>query len=154
MRFAGTAVSEDDCKTLIDMLFSVGRAHDIELAERINRGLGVRLTVSIRASYARALRRAIRKRKSPAIRAFPSGRRDSNSGPLVPQTSALTRLRHAPRPRHPSDHPSFTNSERGSHEMFSDMTLAESVVVAVLLTVCLSFLLASPLLAAAASDQL
>ena len=31
-----------------------------------------------------------------------SGRRDSNSGPLVPQTSALTRLRHAPRPRHPS----------------------------------------------------
>src|SRR5262249_4866079 len=26
-----------------------------------------------------------------------SGRRDSNSGPLVPQTSALTRLRHAPR---------------------------------------------------------
>ena len=27
-----------------------------------------------------------------------SGRRDSNSGPLVPQTSALTRLRHAPRP--------------------------------------------------------
>ena len=25
-----------------------------------------------------------------------SGRRDSNSGPLVPQTSALTRLRHAP----------------------------------------------------------
>src|SRR5262245_2720283 len=30
-----------------------------------------------------------------------SGRRDSNSGPLVPQTSALTRLRHAPRQRTP-----------------------------------------------------
>src|SRR5579862_3119650 len=28
---------------------------------------------------------------------FESGRRDLNSGPLVPQTSALTRLRHAPR---------------------------------------------------------
>jgi hypothetical protein len=28
---------------------------------------------------------------------YESGRRDSNSGPLVPQTSALTRLRHAPR---------------------------------------------------------
>jgi hypothetical protein len=27
---------------------------------------------------------------------FSSGRRDLNSGPLVPQTSALTRLRHAP----------------------------------------------------------
>jgi hypothetical protein len=27
---------------------------------------------------------------------FESGRRDLNSGPLVPQTSALTRLRHAP----------------------------------------------------------
>jgi hypothetical protein len=27
---------------------------------------------------------------------FQSGRRDLNSGPLVPQTSALTRLRHAP----------------------------------------------------------
>lgn len=26
-----------------------------------------------------------------------SGRRDSNPGPLVPQTSALTKLRHAPR---------------------------------------------------------
>ena len=33
-----------------------------------------------------------------------SGRRDSNSGPLVPQTSALTRLRHAPRPGHRSVH--------------------------------------------------
>ena len=41
------------------------------------------------------------KQKSPPERAFRrSGRRDSNSGPLVPQTSALTRLRHAPRPRH------------------------------------------------------
>ena len=29
-------------------------------------------------------------------RVFPSGRRDSNSGPPVPQTGALTRLRHAP----------------------------------------------------------
>src|SRR5437588_8145368 len=31
---------------------------------------------------------------------FESGRRDLNSGPLVPQTSALTRLRHAPRRAH------------------------------------------------------
>ena len=37
-------------------------------------------------------------RKPRVSRAFlSSGRRDSNSGPLVPQTSALTRLRHAPR---------------------------------------------------------
>jgi Phage integrase family len=36
--------------------------------------------------------------KAPLKRGFClSGRRDSNSGPLVPQTSALTRLRHAPR---------------------------------------------------------
>ncbi len=35
--------------------------------------------------------------KTPPERGFhPSGRRDLNSGPLVPQTSALTRLRHAP----------------------------------------------------------
>jgi hypothetical protein len=32
-----------------------------------------------------------------------SGRRDLNSGPLVPQTSALTRLRHAPRQRNGSN---------------------------------------------------
>ena len=31
-----------------------------------------------------------------------SGRRDLNSGPLVPQTSALTRLRHAPSTSHSS----------------------------------------------------
>ena len=36
-------------------------------------------------------------RKPPISRGFlSSGRRDLNSGPLVPQTSALTRLRHAP----------------------------------------------------------
>jgi hypothetical protein len=36
-------------------------------------------------------------RKPPPTRGFSvSGRRDLNSGPLVPQTSALTRLRHAP----------------------------------------------------------
>jgi len=36
--------------------------------------------------------------KSPALAGLfrASGRRDLNSGPLVPQTSALTRLRHAP----------------------------------------------------------
>ncbi len=44
---------------------------------------------------ARARRR--RERESPGWRGFrTSGRRDLNSGPLVPQTSALTRLRHAP----------------------------------------------------------
>ena len=38
--------------------------------------------------------------------AFPqSGRRDLNSGPLVPQTSALTRLRHAPCPATIADAP-------------------------------------------------
>ena len=36
-------------------------------------------------------------KKPRRLRGFQSGRRDSNSGPLVPQTSALTRLRHAPR---------------------------------------------------------
>src|SRR5204862_2183742 len=36
-------------------------------------------------------------RKPRQVRGFlTSGRRDLNSGPLVPQTSALTRLRHAP----------------------------------------------------------
>ena len=38
--------------------------------------------------------------ESPVSGAFLSGRRDLNSGPLVPQTSALTRLRHAPRREH------------------------------------------------------
>src|SRR5262249_2994995 len=37
-----------------------------------------------------------RKPRLPGL-SYPSGRRDLNSGPLVPQTSALTRLRHAPR---------------------------------------------------------
>ena len=40
----------------------------------------------------------LERQKAPVCGAFGlSGRRDSNSGPLVPQTSALTRLRHAPR---------------------------------------------------------
>ena len=39
--------------------------------------------------------------RDPAL--FQSGRRDLNSGPLVPQTSALTRLRHAPRRHSPPD---------------------------------------------------
>ena len=52
--------------------------------------------------------------KSPGLRGFlQSGRRDSNSGPLVPQTSALTRLRHAPRPSHPSGHAESVALERG-----------------------------------------
>ena len=34
--------------------------------------------------------------QTPRDLLFESGRRDLNSGPLVPQTSALTRLRHAP----------------------------------------------------------
>ena len=51
------------------------------------------------AEWARGLARQSAKRK-PRLRGFlRSGRRDSNSGPLVPQTSALTRLRHAPWPR-------------------------------------------------------
>src|SRR5436190_18669516 len=38
--------------------------------------------------------------KTPLLAGFLSGRRDSNSGPPVPQTGALTRLRHAPRRIH------------------------------------------------------
>ncbi len=54
------------------------------------------------------------KTKTPPERGFlSSGRRDSNSGPLVPQTSALTRLRHAPRPPHPSGHPETVELEHG-----------------------------------------
>jgi hypothetical protein len=45
-------------------------------------------------------------RRKPALQGFRiSGRRDSNSGPLVPQTSALTRLRHAPCPGHATGRP-------------------------------------------------
>jgi hypothetical protein len=51
-----------------------------------------------------SLGRASYKEEAPHNGAFLSGRRDSNSGPLVPQTSALTRLRHAPRPGHRSAH--------------------------------------------------
>jgi hypothetical protein len=42
------------------------------------------------------LRRPSRQHTLLICRIFRSGRRDLNSGPLVPQTSALTRLRHAP----------------------------------------------------------
>ena len=46
----------------------------------------------------RAPSRPPSERRKPPLRGFHvSGRRDLNSGPLVPQTSALTRLRHAPR---------------------------------------------------------
>jgi hypothetical protein len=43
-------------------------------------------------------RRATPRKRKPAVSSgfLQSGRRDLNSGPLVPQTSALTRLRHAP----------------------------------------------------------
>src|SRR6185437_7216066 len=41
-----------------------------------------------------------------------SGRRDSNSGPPVPQTGALTRLRHAPQRTPPYQAPSGIPSER------------------------------------------
>jgi hypothetical protein len=50
--------------------------------------------------------------KKPANRQ--SGRRDSNSGPLVPQTSALTRLRHAPRLRHLTDFPRTFQTPRAA----------------------------------------
>src|SRR3954453_15650111 len=53
-----------------------------------------------------------------------SGRRDSNSGPLVPQTSALTRLRHAPR-RRARYQPVCDHAELGSppprHDSFSQV---------------------------------
>src|SRR5207247_6764081 len=39
-------------------------------------------------------------------------RRDSNSGPLVPQTSALTRLRHAPRRGTPYQRPHAASHPR------------------------------------------
>jgi hypothetical protein len=44
-------------------------------------------------------RAACSAKQKPLYKGLLSGRRDSNSGPLVPQTSALTRLRHAPRHR-------------------------------------------------------
>ena len=57
----------------------------------------------------------VRQQKPALSRGFlSSGRRDSNSGPLVPQTSALTRLRHAPRPGHPSGHPASAEYVRTS----------------------------------------
>ena len=39
MRLVGVDVSEPDCRTLIDLLFRVGRAADLELAQRRNLGL-------------------------------------------------------------------------------------------------------------------
>src|SRR4026209_272203 len=57
------------------------------------------------------------------MRGFQSGRRDSNSGPLVPQTSALTRLRHAPRPPHASGHPA--SDELNATEMATIVLPAE-----------------------------
>lgn len=42
-----------------------------------------------------------------------SGRRDSNSGPLVPQTSALTRLRHAPRLGQVTRRDAYTDGRSG-----------------------------------------
>ena len=61
-----------------------------------------------------ASRRASRTRKPAFWTGFRSGRRDSNSGPLVPQTSALTRLRHAPPPGHRSGHPARSWAVRRS----------------------------------------
>jgi hypothetical protein len=48
-----------------------------------------------------------------------SGRRDLNSGPLVPQTSALTRLRHAPRGGNRSNDAGFARPSNGSRRDIS-----------------------------------
>ena len=84
---------------------------DVETALRRNGFSGEQLLKLAHKAANDALRRAgggiasPHCRKAPSCGAFlQSGRRDSNSGPLVPQTSALTRLRHAPWPGHPSEH--------------------------------------------------
>jgi hypothetical protein len=45
-----------------------------------------------------------------------SGCRDLNSGPLVPQTSALTRLRHTPKLHKSSVHSAAASPQRCSGE--------------------------------------
>ena len=58
---------------------------------------GSRAALSVGVLPAATGATADRWRCPPISRGFlSSGRRDLNSGPLVPQTSALTRLRHAP----------------------------------------------------------
>lgn len=39
MRLVGIDVQPEDCRTLVDLLLRVGRADDLELAGRIDRGL-------------------------------------------------------------------------------------------------------------------
>ena len=58
------------------------------------RGSRRRMSMRPRLRLRRGRLHVNRKPCCPAL--FESGRRDLNSGPLVPQTSALTRLRHAP----------------------------------------------------------
>ena len=76
--------------------YSVGCCGSVVVAagDWVTAGL---LTASTNAVDKTAL--SPRRVSSPSPRrtaSLESGRRDSNSGPLVPQTSALTRLRHAP----------------------------------------------------------
>ena len=65
---------------------------DMQEAGAKNRSRAVRLGVGSPADAARGLRRL----GAPFATGKQSGRPDLNRGPLVPQTSALTRLRHAP----------------------------------------------------------
>ena len=64
--------------------------------------IGFSLTAQRRNRVGEIVRPGVAHEESGPQAAIPvfiaSGRRDSNSGPSVPQTSALTRLRHAPRP--------------------------------------------------------
>jgi hypothetical protein len=42
MQFAGVHLSDDDCRTVIDLLLRVGRADDLELVRRIQASLDAR----------------------------------------------------------------------------------------------------------------
>src|SRR3954447_11332778 len=74
----------------------------------------------------RLLGGGLRLEKSPAPAGlFESGRRDLNSGPLVPQTSALTRLRHAPSDSHSSSRPGSRNGPPDLLSAFASNALAD-----------------------------
>jgi hypothetical protein len=45
VRLLGIPLTEDDCKTLVDLLHRVGRADDLELAQRIDANLERRAKV-------------------------------------------------------------------------------------------------------------
>ena len=78
-----------------------------------------RSALDVRSGTFRGLSIGGRKLNPRNLQAIQSGRRDSNSGPLDPQSSALTRLRHAPwretpyrsGPRNPAERPNRRQAE-------------------------------------------